>query len=193
MKMEGRELERLLANHCAPVLCRHKTANLIAARQELVQELPEILKGSRISWFRLCGCKKFCHLLFYDTERLEWYLALEPHREFLQKYGYKQDLSSMLALLAQRYEEFQKKGKPFPHEIGLFLEYPLEDIEGFIRFGGKNALESGYWKVYGNAEKARETFHFYDRLRRMMKSFLESGMTLCESAEKLNKTAWNGM
>ena len=48
---KGREqLEKLLANHCAPVLCRRKTANLVAAPRELEIHLPEALKGSGLSW-----------------------------------------------------------------------------------------------------------------------------------------------
>ena len=68
------KLERLLASHCAPVLFRKKTANLVAAEQELAAYLPEVLAGSRISWIKLCSCRKYCHLLFYDRERLGWYL-----------------------------------------------------------------------------------------------------------------------
>ena len=68
------ELERLLANHCAPVFCHRKTANLVAARRELMDALPEVLADSKISWVQLCGCRKYCHILFYDRERLERYL-----------------------------------------------------------------------------------------------------------------------
>ena len=60
----GRELERLLANHCAPVFCHRKTANLVAARRELMDALPEVLADSKISWVQLCGCRKYCHILF---------------------------------------------------------------------------------------------------------------------------------
>ena len=86
------KLERLLASHCAPVLFRKKTANLVAAEQELAAYLPEVLAGSRISWIKLCSCRKYCHLLFYDRERLERYLEKEEHQEFLRAYGY--DFSS---------------------------------------------------------------------------------------------------
>ena len=54
----GKELEKLLANHCAPVFCHKKAANLVAARRELMDALPEVLTGSGISWVKLCGCKK---------------------------------------------------------------------------------------------------------------------------------------
>lgn len=183
--MEGarERLERLLANHCAPVLCRKKTANLVAAGQELTVYLPEVLEGSGISWTKLCSCKKYCHLLFYDRERLESYLGREEHREFLRVYGYEREtLAEKFLLLAERYEGYQKRGGEFPHEIGLFLEYPLEDIEGFIVHQGRNALECGYWKVYGDVNRAREVFCLYDRLRQTLSALVEAGLSLKEGA-----------
>ena len=156
------ELERLLANHCAPVFCHRKTANLVAARRELMDALPEVLADSKISWVQLCGCRKYCHILFYDRERLERYLQREGHQSFLKEHGYAgRTMEEQLSLLAERYESYQKQGNPFPHEIGLFLEYPLADIEGFIEHQGKDALESGYWKVYGDVEQAQRLFARY--------------------------------
>lgn len=160
------ELEKLLANHCAPVFCHKKASNLVAARRELLEALPEVLAGSSISWMKLCGCKKYCHILFYDRERLERYLKREEHQNFLGGHGYAgRTLEEQLTLLAERYESYQKHGSAFPHEIGLFLEYPLADIEGFIEHQGKDALESGYWKVYGDVEQARAAFRLYDELK----------------------------
>lgn len=159
-------LEKLLANHCAPVLCRQKTANLVAAPRELTVCLPEVLKGSQTEWMQLCGCRKYCHLLLYDRIRMEAYLERTEHQAFLKKRGYGGlALPEKLRLLAERYENYQKRGGEFPHEIGIFLEYPLEDIEGFIEHRGRNALECGYWKVYGDVEQAREVFRLYDRIR----------------------------
>ena len=37
----------------------------------------------------------------------------------------------------------EEKGA-FPHEIGLLLGYPVEDVLGFIRHQGKNYLYTGY-------------------------------------------------
>lgn len=49
----------------------------------------------------------------------------------------------------------------FPHEIGIFLGYPPEDVCGFIenRAGGYKYV--GEWKVYGDADKAKEIFAKY--------------------------------
>lgn len=38
----------------------------------------------------------------------------------------------------------------FPHEIGVFLDYPLADVIGFIEHGGKNCKCCDVWKVYSN-------------------------------------------
>ncbi|MGN8799837.1 DUF3793 family protein [Candidatus Merdisoma sp. HCP28S3_D10] len=174
----GKELERLLATHCAPVFCHKKAANLVAARRELLEALPEVLAGSRISWVQLCGCKKYCHILFYDRERLENYLIRKEHRKFLEEQGYgNKTLEEQLKQLAGRYESYQKQGSIFPHEIGLFLEYPLADIEGFIEHQGKDALESGYWKVYGDVEQARALFRLYDELKTALTTMLAAGVS----------------
>lgn len=175
------ELERLLANHCAPVFCHRKAANLVAAGRELMDALPAVLEESGISWVQLCGCKKYCHLLFYDRERLGQYLQREEHQEFLRKHGYADHtLEEQLALLAGHYENYQKHGSAFPHEIGLFLEYPLADIEGFIEHQGRDALESGYWKVYGDVKQARAAFRLYDELKAALTSMLASGISFRE-------------
>lgn len=181
MEEVKRELEKLLADHCAPVFCHRKAANLVAARRELLDVLPEVLEGSNISWMKLCGCKKYCHILFYDKERLEQYLQREKHQSFLKEKGYGElKLPKQLELLAKRYENYQKQGSPFPHEIGLFLEYPLADIEGFIRHQGKEALESGYWKVYGDVEEARAAFRLYDELKAALTAMLAAGFSFRE-------------
>ncbi len=184
--MEGakKELEKLLAYHCAPVFCHRKAANLVAARRELLDALPEVMADSGISWVKLCGCKKYCHILFYDKERLEQYLQRDKHQSFLRKNGYGDlKLEEQLKLLAERYESYQKQGSAFPHEIGLFLEYPLTDIEGFIKHQGKNALESGYWKVYGDVEEARALFQLYDELKMALTTMLEKGISFRECCQ----------
>lgn len=49
----------------------------------------------------------------------------------------------------------------FPHEIGLFLGYPFDDVMGFITNKGENYLSQGCWKVYSNQHDAEECFCNY--------------------------------
>ncbi len=60
---------------------------------------------------------------------------------------------------------FSEKGMGFPHEIGMFLGYPVADIRGFIENEGRKYLMIGYWKVYSNLSQARMIFKEYDRAK----------------------------
>ena len=51
----------------------------------------------------------------------------------------------------------------FPHEVGLFLSYPPEDVKGFIENRAANAKCTGVWKVYGDERQARQTFAKYKK------------------------------
>ena len=50
------------------------------------------------------------------------------------------------------------QGGAFPHEIGLFLGYPIDDVVAFIANKGRNCLCCGCWKCYTDAEAARRRF-----------------------------------
>lgn len=51
-----------------------------------------------------------------------------------------------------------RRSEDFPHEIGLFLGYPLEDVAGFMELGPCSCKCTGCWKVYGNVEAAKKKF-----------------------------------
>ena len=79
-----------------------------------------------------------------------------------------------MARLACRFRE----GKDFPHEVGLFLSYPPEDVKGFIdhRAGGFKC--AGLWKVYGDEEKARSLFEKYRKCTESYCALWQSGLKL---------------
>ena len=55
----------------------------------------------------------------------------------------------------------------FPHEIGLFLGYPPEDVDGFIRCRAQGAKCVGTWKVYGDVDAAKKKFALYQKCARL--------------------------
>ena len=79
-------------------------------------------------------------------------LAQGEVRRLLRQAGYR-DLGqgACLAELRRRLGA----GGDFPHEIGLFLGYPPEDVAGFVRHRGKGCKCVGCWKVYGDEAAAR--------------------------------------
>ncbi len=52
---------------------------------------------------------------------------------------------------------------PFPHEIGLFLGYPVEDVVSFIASAGAQSVSVGQWKVYHNNDRAQKQFEVMKR------------------------------
>ena len=62
-----------------------------------------------------------------------------------------------VAYLARRF----RSGGEFPHEVGLFLSYPPQDVLGFIENRAVNYKCAGLWKVYGDVEQAQRLFARY--------------------------------
>lgn len=169
--MSEKQFEYLLLNHCAPTLYGAKSANLISVQNRLSRDLPRIIR-TYIHQFRpfgveltiLCSCKNSSLVYIYRKEQLKKQLNNPSVREFLRDCGYN-DLSSLDAvLLTLRKRISQSSG--FPHEIGIFLDYPLGDVKGFIENEGRNFKLCGYWKVYENVHSAACLFEKYTECRR---------------------------
>ena len=80
---------------------------------------------------------------------------------FLAGYGYggSTDVARCLGVLKTRLNGSDS----FPHEIGVFLGYPLDDIKGFIDNKGMNYIYCGIWKVYRNEIEAQKSFMKFDK------------------------------
>ena len=89
-------------------------------------------------------------------------LADAAVRGFLAREGYRlpEDAADCNALLDQLSLRLccAAEAADFPHEIGVFLGYPLEDVVGFIRHRGKCFTCCGRWKTYGDPAAARQHF-----------------------------------
>ena len=68
-----------------------------------------------------------------------------------------------------------RAGTDFPHEIGVFLGYPLEDVIGFIRNKGQCFCCLGCWKAYSNEAQARRVFALYEKCRNVYLSCYRRG------------------
>ena len=99
-------------------------------------------------------------LYLYRPARLARDLQRPQARRLLQQLGYDAYLPGRcLQTLCRR---LSARG-PFPHEIGLFLGYPPEDVQGFIECGASCCKCTGCWKVYGDVEAAQRLFRRYRR------------------------------
>lgn len=166
---------------CAPLFKGYKVACIVNMRREDMRTMHMILDGTGISYRALSYCKgKYLVLLYRQTKLVE-YLKKTEVQSFLNSYGYKESsLSKVLERLSRRVQEHSRNHLEFPHEIGIFLNYPLEDVRGFIEHKGQDSLLSGYWKVYHDPEQAKYIFGTYDQAKDCaVNEFLE-GKTIRE-------------
>ena len=77
---------------------------------------------------------------------------------FLAATGYPCDSAAkLLGGFRRRLVAFHLGVEPrFPHEVGVLLGYPVEDVRGYIE-GGRETCR-GPWKAYGSASEARRRF-----------------------------------
>ena len=174
--------EGLVIQHCSPTLSGMKTGNTFscaypdaASLRRYIRALNRKLvpKGLRVVPLRREGGRALIYL--YRPDRLEKDLSDERAAAILEQMGYAcADCTGCLVELVKRV----RKNPEFPHEIGLFLGYPPEDVAGFIRHKGKCCKCVGCWKVYGDAEQARRRFDQYQKCTRAYYDFWRSGIPL---------------
>ena len=142
-----------MIRHCAATLAGIKTANMFSYKfsdtDSLEQELQQVNeklneKGVFVTVLKIQDTKALIYV--YRRSRLELDLNQQEVKNILADCGYKQ-LKTRLA-----------GHECLPHEVGLFLGYPIPDVKGFIEQKGKNYKYSGIWKVYGDEFETRKIF-----------------------------------
>lgn len=180
---EEAKMALLLAIHCAPILSGSKAANIMTVTVHEFDRIGYLLQGTgiRYRFLKTKGDKGILYL--YREKRLRQYLEQEEIQEFLSEYGYDEvNIAKMLNLLSKRIQMYNDQDAVFPHEIGVFLEYPLGDVKGFLANEGKNFMYSGYWKVYQDLQGAVRRFTQYDMERELTIQALMQGKSIREIA-----------
>lgn len=162
----GRRMQFELVAQCAPFLKGMRKASILNVEKEWVRQLYRLIGPTDISCRILAVRGNRCLALFYRKEGLREVLLKQGVRQFLLEYGYEdENLDQDITRLSVRMNRYFRDEIAFPHEIGVFLDYPLEDVKAFIRNNGKGSLFTGYWKVYHNPERAKLAFLAYDKAR----------------------------
>lgn len=131
----------------------------------------------------LCRGNKREVVLLYREEWLKEWLLQEDVAEFLIQYGYRPgSLKQQLQHLGKQVAYYYNQSQEFPHEMGVFLGYPLEDVRGFIHHRGKNCRCIGYWKVYSDVERAKQMFRAFDEAKNCALEEFFSGKNIREIA-----------
>lgn len=173
--------EKLLIKYCSPVLAGLKTGNLftyyenINVIKEKIKKNNDILNKFNIDIKILKSTETNSLIYVYRKNKLKNDVSNKEIIQFLSEYGYRQfDTDSLIKHLKLRI----KNSSCFPHEIGIFLSYPLEDVKNFIVNKGSNCKLCGYWKVYCNEEDALKCFKKYQKCTQVYNKHFMNGKTL---------------
>lgn len=158
--------EEMLIRYCAPTLAAMKTGSMFtghfAGCDAMIRELRSLnrrlhVKGLRVLPLRYHDGRALIYL--YRPALLTHDLTDALAQAILADCGYDRLLPAhCVGRLIRRL----RQNSAFPHEIGLFLGYPPEDVYGFIHRHDA-CRYTGCWKVYGNVAAAKRTFDRYDR------------------------------
>jgi len=161
--------------YSAPCLLMQKSACFFAVPQDVYDNSMQERRFLRQRGFNLqllYILQKKVHLMLYSKTLLTKTLSIKEVKKALHFFGYSciDKLESLLSLLFARLSEFGKDRKAqknvcFPHEVGLFLDYPPNDVMQYYVKKGKDYIFSGYWKVYARPKWALKQFERYDKCK----------------------------
>lgn len=119
------------------------------------------------------------YLMIWRPDMIEAALADADASAILQQEGYAPaSADEQVMELRRRLVAYYRRdaGAVFPHEIGLFLGYPPEDVRGFV--AGEEATCVGPWRAYGDADAAQRRFDALERQERRCRRRFARGETL---------------
>ena len=154
----------LIEKHCSATLASMKSANLFNMTfaddtdvEDQIEFWNQCMKEKGIRLYILQRQDKRVLVYVYRKKQLEVSLNRPGVAKFLKKYGYE-----------------------FPHEIGIFLDYPLGDVIGFIVNQGRNFKCAGCWKVYCDECACRKTFAKYKKCRDVYVRLWQQGRSVLQ-------------
>ena len=177
-----KSFETVLAEQCAPTLAGIKPASLFCWKNPRTEELSRwretlVRRGMEFRVLRTCPAAGNCLVYLFRVDWLRRILSEVSVRAFLDRLGYPEgDDSALLRHLSHKL----RSADTFPHEIGIFLGYPLEDVAGFMKHRGRNYTYCGCWKVYGNPEEAKRRFAEYHRCTAFYCERVRAGVPLTD-------------
>lgn len=174
--MDLSQVETKMALQCAPVITGIKISNLFITVSDDEDKVYSIFRKTEIIPYCLLKQKTRTTYLLFRMRQMIIQLNNKNVKAILKKIGYKDfSLGGILRTFQKRYETYMNDRKNFPHEMGILLGYPIEDVIGFIEQEGKNYLYAGYWKVYSDVNTKKKLFAQYENAKEELILWLEYG------------------
>lgn len=174
--------EALIVRHCSPTLAGLKTANMFvctytdkAELRESIRSINVMLKDKGVRMIPLRAANGRALIYVYRPKKLENDLKSPLSGAILASCGYYEGTASRLIK-----ELIDRLGgsEEFPHEIGLFLGYPPEDVRCFMCDRNRECKCVGCWRAYNNEKEAERTFAKFKKCTEVYCSKLREGYPL---------------
>lgn len=172
------EFQKWLFVHIAGVLFGGKAGELLTIPGDQSglgydRQLKVIEKLSakwNYSYLPLCRGSESAKVVFYKRKKVSEALAAIPPCILEDKLGYGIDMSprEFLAEIARRWNESGK----IPHEIGIALGYPADDVLGYMGLLPLECRGTCGWRIYGNPALSLERCRMFTRARQGAMAFL---------------------
>ncbi len=183
----NKKLQESAAQQCAPVIFGIKPSNLLIIDRDTAHALKSLIDATGLKIRCLSPYTQLQVWFLFNENALKMQLKDQENRRFIAPLGYCDDMSleEMLMHLCRRFRDYKNGKMGFPHELGVFLGYPLCDVKGFIDNQGKNYLYSGYWKVYDNEKETRLLFRRYENVRNYALSLVRQGKDFSQVSRRI--------
>lgn len=184
----SKKFEHTLAFHCGPAILGLKASNLINLAlndyPNILDEIQHLNELFNPYYYFMILSKKNGKILIlvFQLDTLKKAVLNNDSFSFLIENGYpsKKNIFTLLNYLKKRIASSDS----FPHEIGVFLGYDLNDTKAFLN-KDKECLYTGYWKVYSDLDRKLQTFSIFTNCRNNLLEILSKGFSLEGSMERM--------
>lgn len=190
--MSNYTLNHIFLRYSSHTVCGIKPASLFTVSSEdfsdcIFKNWKTVADNEKlsISVFEI-SCKTKM-VFIYNTKWIKRIISESFVCTYLEGKGYppSHDTEKILEELFLRLKE----RKSFPHEVGIFLGYPPEDVVKFEENQGKFCKYCGYWKSYCNPEEAKKCCDRYRLCSQMCTQWFDEGYSIPQIIKKYKEAA----
>lgn len=159
---------------------------ILGSKPSEIVNIPGTIEEKRVKLFQIqsffSNCSKITYriitthdggkrVLFINELSMNRVLSNKRCINFLKFIGYPSDYNfdGYINELVSRLES-----EEFPHEIGVFLGYPLKDVLGFMGYGKKELVEIRNWKIYGDKQVSYDVYNSFLRDKKIMREMIDN-------------------
>lgn len=182
--------EQIIIQCSAPSICGIKPGNMFTTSSERYsEEIVSFYKNQFLKYgIFLKTFKTSKNLVMFFTYDFVWIRKILGDsfvKAYLAGKNYPVE-EGIFSVMEELFKRLQKQ-ENFPHEVGIFLGYPLEDVISFEQMEGKNCKYCGYWKSYQNPEEAKLCRCKYNNCSQMCKKWFDEGLSVSQIIKKYKK------